>query len=209
MRILIADDHTVVRRGIRNILDDEYGDIVFGEASDFSELSHLVRQDNWDLVILDVKMPGGSILNALSAIRISHPAVPVLILSVYPEDQYAVHMLRAGAAGYLTKESVAEDLIEAVRKILSGARYVSSSLAGKLAAGLADVPDRASHETLSEREFQVLIQLATGKSVKQIADQESLSVKTISTYRSRVLKKTGLKTNAEIVRYAVDKGLIP
>ena len=208
MKILLADDHTVVRRGIRDILEDEFGHIAFTEAKDFHEtLEHYEKQD-WDLLILDINMPHGNIIDVLTRATAFHPTTPVLVLSMYPEEQYAVHVLKAGAAGYLTKESVTEELIAAVRKVLSGGKYVSLPLSEKLASCLAAGAETLLHETLSTREFSVMLMIASGKSVKEIAEEEFLSAKTVSTYRSRLLEKMNMKTTADIIRYAIEHHLI-
>lgn len=208
LKILLADDHAVVRRGIRDILNDEYGQITFAEAKDFSEVLDSLEKQDWDLLILDINMPHGNILDVLATVVALRPAVPVLVLSMYPEEQYAVHVLKAGAAGYLTKESVTDELIAAVRKVLSGGKYVSPSLSEKLASGLLAGTETPLHETLSTREFSVMLMIASGKSVKEIAEEVCLSAKTVSTYRSRLLDKMKMKTTADIIRYAVEHRLI-
>jgi two-component system, NarL family, invasion response regulator UvrY len=208
IRILIADDHAVVRRGLKHILSGESNMTVIGEASDGRELIRLVRTHRADAVIIDITMSGGGGLEALRDLRHELPRIPVLVLSVHPEDQYAVRCLKAGAAGYLTKDSAPEELTKAIRRIVTGGRYVSASLAEQLAMGLSIERDQRPHERLSDREYQVLCLLASGKSVSDIAGELALSVKTISTYRARILEKTGLKNNSELTRYAFENRLV-
>lgn len=208
MRILIADDHAVVRRGLKETLGEAFSRATFGEAKTAQEtLDHARRQD-WDVVILDISMPGKSGLDILEDLRRLRPKLPVLLLSIHPEEQYARRALKSGAAGYLTKESVPEELKEAVRRVYSGGRYVSAALAEKLAFDLRREADTPIHELLSDREFQVLRMIASGRTVKQIADEISLSVKTVSTYRARILEKTGMKTTADLIRFALQNRLV-
>ena len=208
IRILIADDHAVVRRGLRETLGEAFPKVTFGEARNAQEALESVGRQNWDVVILDISMPGKSGLDILGDLHRLRPHLPVLLLSMHPEGQFARRALKAGAAGYLTKESVPEELKEAVRRVRAGGRYVSASLAEKLAFDLRPEADTPVHELLSDREFQVLRMLASGKTVKQIADEIALSVKTVSTYRARILLKTGMKTTAELIRYAIQAGLV-
>ncbi len=207
-RILVADDHALVRRGLKEVLADASRDFVVGEADSAAAVLDKVRAERWDLVILDLNMPGRGGLDVLGELRREFPQMPVLVLTVQPEDQFAVRALRAGAAGYLTKESAPDQLVDAVRKVLRGGRYVSEALADQLAVSVASPTDRPVHETLSDREFQVLRRLASGRTVSQVADELSLSVKTISTYRTRILEKMGLTSNAELTHYAVRNKLI-
>ena len=208
MRILIADDHAVVRRGLRDTLAEAYSRATFGEAKTAQETLESVARQNWDVVILDISMPGKSGLDILDDLHRLRPKLPILLLSMHPEGQFARRALKSGAAGYLTKESVPEELKEAVRRVQAGGRYFSATLAEKLAFDLHSDADLPVHELLSDREFQVLRMLASGKTVKQIADEISLSVKTVSTYRARILLKTRLKTTAELIRYALQAGLV-
>jgi two-component system, NarL family, invasion response regulator UvrY len=208
MRILIADDHAVFRRGLRETLTEAFSRVTFGEAKTAQETLELARRQNWDVVILDISMPGKSGLDILDDLKRLRPGVPILLLTMHPEQQFARRALKAGAAGYLTKDSVTEELKEAVKKIVAGGRYVSATLAEKLAVDLRQGADLPLHELLSDREFQVLRMIASGKTVKDISDELSLSVKTVSTYRSRILEKTGLKTNAELIRYALQTQLV-
>jgi two-component system invasion response regulator UvrY len=208
MRVLIADDHAVFRRGLRETLAEFFFKVTFGEAKTAQETVELVRRHDWDVVILDISMPGKSGLDVLDELRRLRPRLPILLLSMHPEEQFARRALKTGAAGYLTKESVPEELKEAVRKVVAGGRYVSATLAEKLAVDLRAGADTPLYELLSDREFQVLRMIASGKSVKDIAEELSLSVKTVSTYRARVLEKSGMKTNAELIRYALQSQLV-
>jgi DNA-binding NarL/FixJ family response regulator len=208
MRILLADDHTVVRHGLKQILAEEFKKAVFGEARNAQEALDLVWKENWDIAILDITMPGRSGLQVLREIKKSKPKLPVLVLSMHPENQFAVRVLKRGAAGYMTKESASAELVGAVRKVLAGGRYVSNSLAEKLATYLANDNQKPAQELLSDREFQVLRLIASGKIVSEIARELSLSVKTISTYRTRILEKMGLRNNAELMHYAMQHQLV-
>jgi two-component system, NarL family, invasion response regulator UvrY len=208
MRALIADDHAIVRRGLKEILREAFARATFGEAQTAKEVLALVQKEPWDLVILDISMPGKNGLEILEDLRQTQPHLPVLLLTMHPEEQFAKRALKGGAAGYLTKESVPEELIKAVRKVLHGGRYVSVALAEKLAWDLGHSGDTPVHEVLSSREFQVLRMIASGNSVKEIAFELALSVKTVSTYRTRILEKTGLKNNAQLIRYAVQNHLV-
>jgi two-component system, NarL family, invasion response regulator UvrY len=208
MKFLIVDDHAVFRRGMKETLGEAFAHVTFGEARTASEALDQVHRDNWDIVILDISLPGKSGLDILDEVRRLRPKLPILLMSVHPEEQYARRGLKAGASGYLTKDSVPEELKTAVRKIVGGGKYVSSTLAEKLAVDLRNGAETPVHELLSGREFQVLRMLASGKTVKEIADEIALSVKTISTYRARILEKTGLRTNAELIRYALQNRLV-
>ena len=208
MRILIADDHAVFRRGLRETLGEAFSRVTFGEAKTAQETLEHVRRQDWDVVILDISMPGKSGLDILDDLHRLRPKLPVLLLSMHPEGQYARRALKSGAAGYLTKESVPEELKEAVRRVRAGGRYVSATLAENLAFDLRRAADTPVHELLSDREFQVLRMIASGRTVKQIADEIALSVKTISTYRARILLKTGMKTTADLIRYALQTHLV-
>src|SRR5437867_8717797 len=208
MRVLIADDHAVFRRGLKETISEAFPKVTFGEAKSAVEALESVRLQNWDIVILDISMPGKSGLDILDDLRRLRPRLPILLLSMHPEEQFARRALKAGAAGYLTKESVPEELKEAVKKVVAGGRYVSATLAEKLAVDLREGGDTPLHELLSDREFQVLRMIASGKAVKDIAEELSLSVKTVSTYRARILEKSGMKTNAELIRYALQSQLV-
>jgi two-component system, NarL family, invasion response regulator UvrY len=208
MRVLIADDHAVFRRGLKEILGEAFPKATFGEAQTAPETVECVQRQPWDVVILDISMPGKSGLDILSDLKRLRPKLPILFLSMHPEEQYARRALRAGAAGYLTKESVPEELKGAVRRVVAGGRYVSATLAERLAYDLREGADTPIHELLSDREFQVLRMIASGKTVKEIAEEICLSVKTVSTYRTRILEKTGMKTTAELIRYALQTQLV-
>ncbi len=208
MDILVADDHAVVRRGLKQLLLEEYGAPNIGEAGHAAETLQLARTRDWDLIVLDISMPGMSGLEVLKELRQLRPQTPVLILSAHPEEQYALRVLKAGAAGYMNKESASEYLIEAVRKVSAGGRYISPAVAELLAAGIGTDTEKLPHEILSDREFLVLCLIASGKTVGQIGAELSLSVKTISTYRARTLTKMGMKTNADLTRYAIRHGLV-
>ncbi len=208
MKILITDDHAVLRRGLKQILEDGFGPVQFGEASNASEAIEAVARENWDVVMLDITMPGRTGLEALKEIKAIKPQQRVIVLSVHSEDQFAVRVLKAGASGFLNKDSAPEELVKAVRKVTAGGRYVSSSLAEKLVMNLDHPTDRPAHQALSDREFQVLRMIGSGKTVSEIAVELSLSVKTVSTYRTRILEKMELNTNAEITRYAFENKLV-
>lgn len=208
MRILIADDHAVVRQGLKQILAEAFKRASFGEAANSIETLERVRKEHWDIVILDLTMPGHSGLEVLKEIKQAHPRLPVLMLSMHPEDQFAVRLLKAGAAGYMTKESAPDALVGAVRKAIAGGRYISPALAEKMAAFLVNDVQVAPHENLSDREFLILRLIASGKSVSIIARELSLSVKTVSTYRGRLLEKMNLTDNAQLVHYAFQNHLV-
>ena len=208
LKILVADDHTIVREGLKQILSGVPDIIVTGEASDGNQALKQVRNGDYDLLLLDIAMPGVSGLEVLKELKTERPDLPILMLSIYPEEQYAVRTLKAGASGYLTKESAPEELIAAIRKVCTGGKYVTSSLAEKLAHYLKADFEKPAHEHLSDREYQVVLMIASGKTVSQIATELSLSVKTISTNRSRALTKMGMKTNAELTYYAIKHGLV-
>lgn len=207
MKILLADDHAVVRHGLKQILADAFKRATFAEARNAQEALDRVWESDWDVVILDITMPGRSGLEVLREIKKSKPRTPVLVLSMHPESQFAVRVLKRGASGYMTKESAPDELVGAIKKVLAGGRYVSASLAEKLATYLAS-DQKAPQEKLSDREFQVLRLIASGRIVSEIAKELSLSVKTISTYRSRILEKMGMKNNAELMHYAMQHQLV-
>lgn len=208
MKVLIADDHAVVRRGLIQLLTDEYVTLSVGEAQNAGEVLQLAREQDWDIIILDISMPGRSGLEVLKELRQERPKVPVLILTSHPEEQYAIRVLKAGAAGYMPKESAPEHLVEGIRKVTGGGRYVSHKLAELLAASIGTDRERPAHESLSDREYCVLCLIGSGKTVGEIAEELSLSVKTVSTYRARILEKMGMKTNAELTHYALKNGLV-
>ena len=208
IKILIADDHGIIRKGIKQILSRTSNIEVTAEASTGQEALEKIWTSHFDLVILDISLPGRNGLEILKQIKSQKPKLPVLILSMYPEEQYAVRVLRAGASGYLTKESDKNELVEAIRRIAEGKKYITPSLAEKLASELEPSNDKALHERLSDREYHILCLIAKGKSSNEIAEELALSVKTVSTHRARVLEKMGMKSNAELTYYAVQSKLV-
>lgn len=208
IKLLIADDHAIFREGLKHILTECPGVDVAAEAKNGQEVLEKIRSDKYDIVLLDISMPGMSGLEVLKQLKIEKPKLPVLVLSMHPEEQYAIRALRAGASGYLTKESAPDELITAVRKISQGRKYITSSLAERLAFEMDTDSEKPLHDTLSDREFQVLRMIAAGKTITQIADNLSLSIKTISTYRTRIMEKMNMKTNAELMHYAINQGIL-
>jgi len=208
LRILLADDHAVVRRGVKQIIAEAFAQATFGEAQNVPELLKLIGSEHWNIVVLDLNMPDGSGLEALKQIKQAHPQLPVLILTMFPEDQYAMRTIRAGAAGYLNKESAPEELVQAIRKILHGGEYISAAVADELVLYTRQADDQPLHQRLSDREYQVLCLIASGKEVKEISSELALSAKTVSTYRARLLEKMNMKTNAELTHYAIQNGLV-
>jgi len=208
IRILVADDHPVVRQGLKQIVAGTTDIFVVDEAATGQEVLDKVRSNYFDVVLLDITMPGASGLDILKQLRSERPELAILILSMHPEEQYAARVLRAGASGYLAKESAPDELVAAVRKISLGGKYVSPSLAEKLASDLAVDTQEPLHQTLSDREYETMCLLASGKTTAEIAEQLSLSPKTISTYRSRILEKMRLRSNTELTLYAVQNGLL-
>ena len=208
IKVLIADDHTVVRQGLKQILSEDPQLTVVGEAADGNEVLTALETLRVDALVLDITMPGRNGLDVLKEVKRKRPTLPVLVLSMHPEDQFAIRILRAGAAGYITKESAPEELVGALRKVCSGGKYVSPQLAEKLAVFIEDKTTRPLHEKLSDREFEVLRMLALGKTVTEVAEELLLSVKTVSTYRSRVLEKMKMTSNADLTRYALQNDLM-
>jgi two-component system, NarL family, invasion response regulator UvrY len=208
IKILIADDHAVVRQGLKQILGEIPDMTLVGEATNGLEVLEKARATDWDVMVLDIALPGRSGFDILLELRAEKPNQPILVLSMHAEDQYALRVLKAGASGYLTKESVPEELIHAIRKVVEGGKYISPALAEKLADEIGAPSDRPLHESLSDREFQVMRLIASGRTVTQIAEVLSLSAKTVSTYRARILQKMNLKTNAELIHYAIRHQLI-
>lgn len=208
IRVLIADDHAIVRDGLKQIFKETSDIVVAGEAANGTEVIEKIKFEKYDLVVLDISMPGRGGLDVLKYIKLHNPTLPVLVLSMYSEDQYAIRVLKAGAAGYLTKESASEQLISAVRRIYEGHKYVSLGLAEKLAESLDSNRRKTGYEALSDREFQVLRLIGSGMTVGEIAEELSLSVKTISTNRARILEKMGMKNNAELICYAIRHNLV-
>lgn len=208
MKVIIADDHSIVRKGLKQILLEEYPFAEVAEASNAEELIKITMSDTWDVVITDLSMPGRSGLDALRQIREAFPKLPVLVLSMHPEDQYAIRVLKAGASGYLNKDTAQEELVQAMRKVLVGKKYISAKVAEQMADVIEGNTDSALHELLSDREFDVLKMLAAGKSVSEIAVSLSLSSTTVSTYRARIMDKMKMKSNADLTRYALENKLI-
>lgn len=208
INIMIADDHAIVRAGLKQILSDHPDMTVIDEASDGQELLEKIKKRHPDVILLDISMPGRNGLEILKQIRVEKPALPVLVLSMHSEEQYAIRTIKAGAAGYLTKEAASEKLVEAIKKVHEGGRYISMTLAEKLAETLMIDMRRPAHENLTDREYQVFYNIACGKTVSEIASEMFLSVKTISTYRRRILNKMDMKNNSELTRYALENTLI-
>lgn len=208
IRILVADDHAVVREGVKRIVADTSDLVVATEASQSQEVLSKVAARTCDVVLLDISMPGRSGLEILQQLKRAHPALPVLVFSVHPENQYALRAFKAGASGYLTKDSIPEELVTAIRKVVRGGRYVSPSLAEHLVLEVTTGFDKPPHASLSDREYQVLCLLASGKTVTEIGHELALSVKTVSTHRSRILAKMRMKTNAELMHYAIRHRLV-
>ncbi len=207
-KILVVDDHAVVRQGVKQILNEQFQGAVIGEAQNAEEMIERLRKHSWDIVVLDVGMPGKSGLDALKDLKQAHPKLPVLVLSAYPEDQLALRMLKAGAAGYLSKDSAPNELVQAIRKILGGGKFVSAPVAELLALNLESDLEKPLHEQLSDREYQVLCLIAVGKSLKDIADDLCVGISTVNTYRARILEKMHLKNNTQLTHYAIENRLV-
>jgi DNA-binding NarL/FixJ family response regulator len=205
--VLIADDHPLLRKGIRHLLEQESDFRPPGEAENATEVIQRIQEKSWDVIVLDIAMPGRSGLETLLDVKQIRPQLPVLVLSMHAEDLFAVRAIKAGASGYITKNKASSELVAAIRKVVAGRKYVSPALAEAL-ANTVGAGDRPAHETLSNREFQVFCQISTGKSVSAISEEMGLSVKTVSTYRGRILEKMGMRTNAELMRYAIRNGLV-
>jgi two-component system, NarL family, invasion response regulator UvrY len=208
LKILIADDHAIVRKGLKQILLEEYPSAVIGEVADTEGLLAEVINNTWNIVICDMNMPGRSGLDALNQLKQVAPDIPVLIMSMYPEDQYALRVLKAGAAGYLEKESIHDDIIKAIQTVQLGKKFITPSIAEKLADAFHDNSAKLPHELLSDREFDVFKLIASGNSVSEIAGKLSLSTTTVSTYRARILEKMSIRSNADLTRYALERKLI-
>ena len=208
LRILVVDDHAVVRDGLKQLLADKYVDAIFGEAGTAQQALDELDRADWDVMLLDLTMPGRGGLDVLSHAKGIQPRTKILVLTMHPADQYAVRVLKAGASGYLTKESASHEVVAAIEKVLAGGTYVTAALAEKLISSLSSVTEKKPHEELSDREFQILLLLAAGKSVKEMGAELSLSVKTISTYRTRVFEKLQFKSNADAVRYVTAEHLL-
>jgi two-component system, NarL family, invasion response regulator UvrY len=207
MQILVADDHAIVRKGLIQLLQEAYPSAVIKEVVNSQEVLDQLNQQAWDVILMDISMPGRNGVDTLKQIRSNGVKVPILILSAHPEDQYAIRVLKAGASGFMNKESATEELLVAITRILAGKKYISSTVAEKLADSSAQADGRPGHELLSDRELEVLQLIAAGKAVSEIAEVLSLSVNTISTYRARILEKLSLQNNAELTRYAIDSRL--
>ncbi len=208
MQILIADDHAIVRRGLKQILDEEPGLAVVSEAQNGQEVLEMSRHQSWDLVILDINLPDRNGLDILNELHYTFPNVPILILSMYPEDQYALRVLKAGASGYLNKQSAPEELIKAIKKIRGGGKYFSEAVLDMLVSSMDRRQAKPIQEILSDREYQVMVLIASGKTLTEIGEKLALSVKTISTYRKRILDKLNMKNNAELTYFALRNGLV-
>ena len=207
-KVLLVDDHAVVRRGLRAVLEEELDDVAVQEAGTAREGLECLRRDDYDALILDIGLPDRNGLDLLKSIHSEWPDLPVLILSMFDESQYGVRMIKAGAAGYVTKASAPEMFVTAVKKILAGGRYISANLAERLADNLSGHFDEEPYDVLSDREYQIFLMIASGKTVSEIANELCLSVKTVSTHRTHVMQKTNMKTNAELTHYAFFKGLV-
>ncbi len=208
LKILIADDHSLIRKGLKQILLEEYPSAFIEEVGDAESVFKKAISSKWDIIICDISMPGRSGLDVVHHVKKNYPKLPVLILSFHPEEQYAIRVLKAGAAGYLSKESATDELVKAVQKILQGRKYISHTVAEKMIDQMDNDGDNKPHEILSNREFHVFRLIAEGKSVSEIAESLSLSVTTVSTYRSRILAKMNMKTNAALTRYALENRLM-
>jgi len=208
IKILIADDHAIVREGLKQIVAEEKDILVAGEAENSEQLMGLLEKEKWSLVVLDINMPGKSGLEALKDIKLQYPDLPVLILSMFSEDQYGIRAIKAGASGYLKKVSAPTELVTAIRKIVSGGKYINSSLAEKLADKLGEKGKTSLHENLSDREYQIMCNIALGNSAEEIAEELSLSINTVYTYRNRILDKMSMKSNVELTQYVLSNKLI-
>ena len=208
IKIIIADDHAIVREGLKQIVAEEKDMLVCGEAEDAASLMELLKKEKWSIVVLDINMPGKSGLEALKDIKQLYPELPVLILSMFSEDQYGLRAIKAGASGYLKKVSAPTELVVAIRKIVSGRKYINPSLAEKLAENLGSDKNNYLHEKLSDREYQIMCNIALGKSAEEIAGELALSINTIYTYRNRILEKMSMKSNVELTQYAIQNKLI-
>ena len=207
IKVLVADDHEIVRQGLKTIISEHSGLSIAGEAENGNQVLKIVKKTKVDVVLLDFDMPEKNGLDTLVELKALYPKLPVMILSIFPEDHYGTRFLKAGASGYLQKSSATDKLIDAIRKVFNGGKYISSARTDKLVTGLNKDKEQFLHESLTDREFQVFRLLATGKKLKEMADELCLSINTISTYRSRILQKMDLKSNADVIRYAIENGL--
>lgn len=208
LRILIADDHAIIRKGLKLILLQEYPTAIIEEVSDAESAIKETIANDWDVIICDLSMPGKSGLEVVQHVKDNCPHIPVLILSIHPEEQYAIRAIKAGAAGYLSKDAATQELTKAVQRVLQGRKYVSSVISEKLLLSLDTMNDKLAHELLSEREFNVFKLIANGSSVTHVANKLSIGITTVSTHRARILSKMNMKTNADLTRYAIDHKLI-
>lgn len=208
IKVLIADDHAIVRKGLRQIVKEQAAYMEVDEAADGQEVLEKIMAGDWDVLVLDISMPKRSGLDILQEVKHVRPNLPVLVLSVHPEEQYAIRVLKAGASGYMNKDCALDELVRGIQKVVGGGKYVSPTLAEKLAFDLSGQNNRLPHESLSDREFSVLLLIGAGKSVSEIATELSLSVKTVSTYRARVLEKLSFHSNADLIRYVIDNSLL-
>lgn len=208
IKILIVDDHPIYRGGLKQFLCKSFDQVVIDEASNGSKALNKIRKSDYDVVLLDIDMPGRSGLEIIKDVKKEKPKLPVLMLSAYPEDQYAIRSLKSGASGYLTKKSVPAELIKAIKKVRQGGKYLTLSIAERLASAIEEDSEMSPHERLSNREYQVMCMIAHGSTLKEISEELSLSESTVSTYRTRILEKMGLKNNSEIISYAIRNGLI-
>jgi len=208
IRVLIADDHAIVRQGFKQIFSETEDLVVAGEAEDGVEALQIARQNEWDVFLLDISMPNRNGIDTLKQLKREFPKLPVLILSMHPEEHYALRALKAGASGYLTKQSAPDQLVTAIRQVAQGKKYVSPGVAQQLAAAIAEDSDKLPHERITDREYQVLVMIAQGKPLTQIAEDLNLGVATVSTYRARLLEKMGLKSTAELIHYGLRHGLV-
>ena len=208
IKILIADDHAIVREGLKQIVAEEKDILVSGEAENADKLMELLQKEKWNLVVLDINMPGKSGLEALKDIKLLYPDLPVLMLSMFSEDQYGIRAIKAGAAGYLKKVSAPTELVTAIRKIVSGGKYINPSLAEKLAEKFGKTEAGLLHDKLSDREYQIMCNIALGKSAEEIAEELSISINTVYTYRNRILEKMSMKSNVELTQYVLSNKLV-
>jgi len=207
IKVLVADDHEIVRQGLKTIISEHSDLSIAGEAENGNQVLKILKKTKVDVVLLDFDMPEKNGLDTLIELKALYPKLPVMILSIFPEDHYGTRFLKAGASGYLQKSSATDQLIDAIRKVFNGGKYISSALTDKLVTGLNKDKEQFLHESLTDREFQVFRLLATGKKLKEMADELCLSINTISTYRSRILQKMDMKSNADVIRYAIENGL--
>ena len=208
IKILIADDHAIVREGLKQIVAEEKDILVAGEAENSEQMMEFLEKANWSLIVLDINMPGKSGLEALKDIKLLYPHLPVLILSMFSEDQYGIRAIKAGASGYLKKVSAPTELVTAIRKIVAGGKYINSSLAEKLAEKFGDTDKALLHEKLSDREYQIMCNIALGKTAEEIAQELSISINTVYTYRNRILDKMSMKSNVELTQYVLSNKLV-